>query len=60
MRAKSRRSSGFSEGLGLSLLLRGQMPKQVYITVGNHKSLVGINEIIYTLYSALCKSFGQA
>ena len=37
------------------------MPKQVYITVGNHKSLVGINEIIYTLYSALSEeSFGQA
>ena len=32
------------------------MPKQVYITVGNHKSLVGINEIIYTLYSALSEN----
>jgi len=32
------------------------MPKQIYIAVGNHKSLVGINEIIYTLYSALSEN----
>jgi hypothetical protein len=32
------------------------MPKPIYIAVGNHKSLVGINEIIYTLYSALSEN----
>ena len=32
------------------------MPKQIYIAVGNHKSLVGINEIIYTLYSSLSEN----
>lgn len=33
------------------------MPEQVYIVVGNHRSLVGINEIIYTVYSALSENF---
>ena len=32
------------------------MPKQIYIAVGNHRSLVGINEIIYTLYSCFSES----
>jgi hypothetical protein len=29
------------------------MPKQVYIAIGNHRSYVGIKEIVYTLQSAL-------
>jgi hypothetical protein len=33
------------------------MPEQVYIVVGNHRSMVGINEIVYTLYSALSENF---
>jgi len=33
------------------------MPEQVYIVVGNHRSLVGINEIIYAVYSALSENF---
>jgi hypothetical protein len=33
------------------------MPDKVYIVVGNHRSLVGINEIIYTISSALSENF---
>lgn len=33
------------------------MPEQVYIVVGNHRSSVGINEIVYTVYSALSENF---
>jgi len=36
------------------------MPKQIYIAVGNHRSLVGINEIIYTLCSCFSESFSVA
>jgi hypothetical protein len=33
------------------------MPEKIYIVVGNHRSMVGINEIVYTLYSALSENF---
>jgi hypothetical protein len=33
------------------------MPTQVCIAIGNHRSLVGIKEIIYTVRSALSKDF---
>lgn len=33
------------------------MPDKVYVVVGNHRSLVGINEIIYTISSALSENF---
>lgn len=33
------------------------MPKQVYIAVGNHTSLAGIHEIVYSLYSCLSEEF---
>jgi len=31
------------------------MPKQVYIAIGNHRSYVGIKEIVYSLQSALAE-----
>ena len=33
------------------------MPEQIYIVVGNHRSMVGINEIVYTIHSALSENF---
>ena len=33
------------------------MPKQIYIAIGNHRSYVGIKEIIYSLQSSLSDSF---
>lgn len=33
------------------------MPKQIYIAIGNHRSYVGIKELIYSLQSSLSDSF---
>ena len=33
------------------------MPNEIYIAVGNHRSVVGINEIIYSLLSCLSENF---
>jgi hypothetical protein len=34
-----------------------RMSEKVYISVGNHRSLAGIKEIVYALQSALSKHF---